>query len=188
LTGRRERGFSAHADRRGDRSVAPLYIVLIAIFNREIVLRADSMPSTNRRTVLAGLSGAVAAVSGCAARGSSATPAHWVTVYLGDRDGAHDVTVTVENSSGDALFEREYRLSDGNEADEDAPFEESTGPETIGVTVDGTRFERDWPGFEQPGLPCDEPNRAGVEIWVESGSDGSPEVRMEASCQHVTME
>lgn len=146
------------------------------------------MSSINRRAFLAGSSAAFATVSGCITQGSSSTPAHWVTVYLGEREETHDVTVTVRNDSADVLFEKEYRLSDSNEADEHAPFEASTDPETVTVSVDGTRFERDWPGFEQTDLPCDDPNRAGVEIWVENGEDGSPEIRMEADCQHVTID
>ena len=76
------------------------------------------------------------------------SPPHWVTVYLGDREETHDVTVTVRDSGDETLFERSYQLSDDNEADEDATFPASTDPETVAVTVDGTRFERDWPGFE----------------------------------------
>jgi len=146
------------------------------------------MPSMSRRAVLAGSSAVLFATSGCASRESSSTPAHWVTVYLGEREETHSVTVTVQNGSDEAVFEKQYRLSDGNEADEHAPFEESTEPETVVVTVDGTRFERDWPAFEQPGFPCEDPNYAGVEVWVENGADGEPSIRMESDCQHVTME
>ena len=109
------------------------------------------------------------------------------TVYLKDTTEPHDVSVTVNDWSGEVLFENDYRLSDSNEADEDAPFHESTEPETIIVTVEGTRFERDWPGFEQPELPCNEANDAGVEIWIETAADGSPAIRLEANCQSVTM-
>ncbi|WP_275882446.1 hypothetical protein [Halorhabdus sp. BNX81] len=146
------------------------------------------MPSITRRAFLGSSSAALAIVGGCITQGSSSTPAHWVTVYLGEREESHDVSVTVKNGSGDVLFAKDYRLSDANEADEDAPFEASTDPETVTVSVDGTRFERDWPGFEQPELPCDDPNRAGIELWVENGTDGSPGIRMEADCQHVTMD
>jgi hypothetical protein len=111
-----------------------------------------------------------------------------VTVYLKDTAEPHDVSVTVNDGSGEVLFENDYRLSDSNEADEDAPFPESTEPETIIVTVEGTRFERDWPGFEQPQLPCDGPNSSGVELWVDISPDGTPEIRLEADCQHGTME
>jgi hypothetical protein len=111
-----------------------------------------------------------------------------VSVYLGERDDTHEVTVTVENDDGELLFEKEYRLSDSNEADEDAPFPESTNPTTVVVTVDGTRFERDWPGFEQQELPCSGQNWSGIELWIENGQDGSLAIRMEAGCQHVTME
>jgi len=109
-------------------------------------------------------------------------------MYLGDRDETHQVTVTIMNEGGDVLFEKEYLLSDSNEADEDATFPASTDPETIVVTVNGTRFERDWPGFEQPALPCDGPNEAGVEIYVENAQDGEPDIRLEADCQSVTGE
>lgn len=147
------------------------------------------MPSLNRCAFLPGSSAALLAVSGCTALGSSPTPAHWVTVYLEEREETHDVTVTVESDDGETLFEKECQLSDSNEADEDAPFPESTDPEMVVVTVDGTRFERDWPGFEQQELPCDSNNNySGIEIWVENSDDGSPEIQMIADCQHVTME
>ena len=146
------------------------------------------MPSIDRRSLLASSSAVLLGTAGCTARSSSPTPAHWVTVYLGDREATYDVTVTVRDDGGDAVFEKEYALSDSNEADEDAPFPESSEPETVVVTVDGTRFERDWPGFEQPGLPCDGSNSSGIELWIDSGQDGSPTLRVEADCQHVTME
>src|SRR6056297_2889678 len=147
------------------------------------------MPSIHRRSLLAGAGTALAGVSGCTAQSSSPTPAHWVTVYLADREAAYDVSVTVRDDSGDAVFEKEYSLSDSNEADEDAPFPESSDPATVVVTVDGTRFERDWPGFEQPELPCDgNQNYSGIEVWIENGQDGSPEIRLTAGCQHVVLE
>ncbi|MDS0475561.1 hypothetical protein [Natrinema sp. 1APR25-10V2] len=109
-------------------------------------------------------------------------------MYLGDRDETHDVTVEITNQDSDILFEKEYQLSDSNEADEDATFPASTEPETTVVTVDGTRFERDWPGFEQPALPCDGANEAGIEIYVENAQDGTPDIRLEADCQSITEE
>lgn len=144
------------------------------------------MPSTSRRAFLA--SAALAAASGCTALGSSPRPAHTVTVYLSDRDATRDVSVSVTDESDNVLLQRDYRLSDDNEADEDAAFPESTEPSTVVVTVDGTRFERDWPGIENPQLPCEGDNWAGVEIWIEGGPDESPDVRVETTCQHVTME
>lgn len=148
----------------------------------------NRMPSFNRRAFLASSCAAIIAASGCTAPNVSPTPAYWVTVYLGERDERHDVTVLITNESGDTLFEKNYQLSDDNEADEDAPFPESTDPDTIVVTVDGTRFERNWPGFEHPELPCDGRNWSGIEIWIENDRDGSPDVRIEAGCQHVTMD
>lgn len=61
-------------------------------------------------------------------------------------------------------------------------------PETVIITVDGTRFQRDWPGLDHPELPCDDGNWTGIEVWVERGSDGNPTIRMEANCQHVTVD
>ncbi len=84
-----------------------------------------------------------------------------------------------------SLFEKEYHLSDSNEADEDATFPASTKPETIVVTVDGTRFERDWPGFEQPALPCDGSNEVGIEVYVENTQNDKPDIRFEADCQSI---
>lgn len=109
-------------------------------------------------------------------------------MYLGDRDETHTVTVAISNQDEENVFEKEYQLSDSNEADEDATFPASTEPETIVITVDGTRFERDWPGFEKPDLPCDGPNEAGVEIYVENGQDEAPDIRIEADCQSITGE
>ncbi|UWG46356.1 Uncharacterized protein HSRCO_0054 [Halanaeroarchaeum sp. HSR-CO] len=145
------------------------------------------MPSLGRRAFLAGSSTILFATSGCSAPRSAPTPAHWVTVYLAERDETHDVTVTVTNGTAETLFEQEYHLSDSNEADEHAPFPASTEPETIVVIVDDTRFERDWPGFENPNLPCEDPNWAGIEVWIENDEAGDPGVRFEADCQHVTM-
>ncbi len=144
------------------------------------------MPSTKRRTFLASVGATLAAVSGCTSP-TAEKPAHTVSVYLTDAETPHDVTVTVEAENGDAVFERTYALSERNEADEDATFPEATAPETVVVTVDGTRFERDWPGFEQPELPCNDPNWAGIEVWL-SNEDGAPSVRIEPNCQHVMME
>jgi hypothetical protein len=109
-------------------------------------------------------------------------------MYLGDRGETHHVSVTVTNKGGTVLFEKEYRLSDSNEADENETFPASADPETIVVTVDGTLFERDWPGFEQPTLPCDGPNEAGIEIYVANGQDGEPDIRLEADCQSISGE
>jgi hypothetical protein len=113
---------------------------------------------------------------------------HWVKTYLANREEAHHVSVTISNEGGDVLFEKEYQLSDSNESDEDAVFPASTDPETVVVTVDGTRFERDWPGFEQPELPCNDVNEVGVEIYVENARDETPNIRLEADCQSVSGE
>jgi hypothetical protein len=141
-----------------------------------------------RRALLASVSALLASFGGCTVSGTRTRPAHWVSVYLGDREETHEVVVTVENGNGSAVFERTYHLSDDNEAHEDATFPEATDPETVVVTVDGTRFERPWPGFEEPQLPCEGQNWAGVELWVEGGRDGAPGLRVEGDCQHVTME
>jgi hypothetical protein len=109
-------------------------------------------------------------------------------VYLGDRELTREVSVTITTEDESTLFENEYSLSDSNEADEDATFPASDDPDTIVVTVDGTRFERNWPGFEHPELPCDDPNHSGIEIWVEQREDGSPAIRLEANCQSVLMD
>lgn len=150
------------------------------------------MPSLNRRTFLTGSIPTIIAASGCTGLtsppGSSkeGSGPHWVKIYLGDREETHNVTVTITNQDGDTVFEKAYELSDSNEADEDATFSPSSDPETVVITVDGIRFERDWPGFEQPGLPCDGGNKAGIELYVENGQDGTPEVRLEAGCQSIT--
>ena len=158
----------------------------------------------NRRTFLAGLSTGLVAASGCVSDGSQAQPsdgsqtpndnsqtqpAHTVTVYHVDHEETtRNVTVTVENENGESLFNKEYSPSDSNESDEDATFPESTEPETVNVTVDGERFEKQWPGFENQGLPCEGENRAGIELWIEGNPDETPSVRMETNCQHVTMD
>lgn len=148
------------------------------------------MPSLNRRAFLAGSSATLLAASGCTTVNSSVgeSDPHWVKVYLGDRDETHNVTITITDQDGTTVFENEYALSDSNEADEDATFPASTDPETIVITVDGIRFERDWPGFEQPELPCDGANGAGIEVYIESAQDGTPEIRLKPDCQSITGE
>ena len=152
------------------------------------------MPSTSRRALLASAGGLLAALSGCASlvspppvRGATVDP-HWVSVSLTDRERSHDVTVTVRNADREVLYERAYQLSDANEVDEDGTFPDWTEPETVVVTVDGTRFERDWPGFEQPELPCGNANEAGIAVYVEHRADGQPKIRLEADCQSVGRE
>lgn len=146
------------------------------------------MPSLTRRAFLGTSSALLLAAAGCTAPDSSPRPAHWVTVYLVDEEDPRDVTVTVTDNGGETVFERDYQLSETNEADEDAPFPASADPETVVVTVDGTRFERDWPGFEQPRLPCDSDlNHSGIEVWIRTEQDGSPTIRLKADCQHVTV-
>jgi hypothetical protein len=141
-----------------------------------------------RRGFIIGVGTAFTTASGCLSGENSSQPAHTVTVYLGDREATQNVTVTVKDESEETLFEKEYSLSDENEADEDATFPESTEPETVTVGVDGNEFERQWPGFEEPEMPCEGENRAGVEIWIENSPDGDTDVRMESNCQHVTIE
>lgn len=141
-----------------------------------------------RRDVL-GAVGAVGAVglAGCNSVTISDEPAHTVSVYLGDRELTRDVTVTITNEDGSTLFENEYSLSDSNESDENATFPASDDPDMVVVTIDGTRFERNWPGVEHPDLPCNEPNHSGIEIWVEQSEDESPAIRLGVNCQSVLM-
>ena len=141
-----------------------------------------------RRELLAGVGTAVAGgLAGCGSNATEAEPAHTVSLYLHDSETARTVAVRIIDAAGTTVFETERSLSERNEADENVPFPASSNPETIIVTIDGTRFERDWPGFEQPELPCNEGTNAGVEIWIETAADGSPEIRLEANCQSVTM-
>lgn len=139
----------------------------------------------DRRTFFASVNSVL--VSGCNSVGSSSTAAHWVSVFLGERDETHTVTVTITSETGDVVFEKEYELADSNEADEHAPFLASTQPANVIVTVDGERFEYGWPGFEHPALPCEGPNRTGIELWIQNGPDSDPDVWFEANCQHVIM-
>lgn len=142
-----------------------------------------------RRGFIIGVGTAVATASGCLSEGSSSQPAHTVTVYHVDHEETtRNVTVTVQSESGEELFNKEYTLSEENESDEDATFPELTEPETVIVQVDGNRFERQWPGFEQSELPCEGENWAGIEIWIEGGAEQEPSTRMETNCQHVTMD
>jgi hypothetical protein len=142
-----------------------------------------------RRDVLIPIGTFVAVgLSGCKSLTDSEEPAHTVSVYLNDRRFARSVTVKISGEGGATLFEDEYNLSDSNEADEDATFPASDAPESIIVTVDGTRFELDWPGSENPDLPCSDPNKAGIELWVEQNKEGSPEIRLKTNCQFVTID
>jgi hypothetical protein len=54
------------------------------------------------------------------------------------------------------------------------------------VIVNGTQFGRDWLGFEQPALPCDGVNEAGIEIYVEDTQEEALDIRLEADCQSIT--
>ena len=142
----------------------------------------------DRRAVVAGTGTMLVGLAGCTSNRSSAPLAHTVSVYLSERDETHDVTVVVKNEQQEPLFQREYRLSDANEAHEDATFLASTDPATVIVTVDGTQFDYQWPGFEVAELPCEGENRSGVEIYVEREPDGEPGLRLDANCQSVMME
>jgi len=133
-----------------------------------------------RRSSLAAC--AASAAAGCVSE--EPQPAHTVSVYNADRETERNATVSVEDADGNSLSDRRYSLSDANEADEDAAFPASTEPETVPVTVDGTVFERDWAGFEQPGRPCEGEDEAGVEVWVEGGENAT--VRPEPNCGYVT--
>ena len=141
----------------------------------------------NRREFLTGSGILVTGLAGCSGITDSEQPAHTISVYLGNRTETYDVTVTVEDAEGSSLFDKQYRLSNDNEAHEDATFPESTSPETVRVTVNGTDIERDWPGVESEELPCRGENWVGIELYIQTGEDGSPDVRLEANCQHVTM-
>lgn len=114
--------------------------------------------------------------------------AHTVSVYSSDTEVTREVSVMVTDGTGTPLFEQEYTLSDSNEADEDALFPASTNPETVVVTVDGTRFERHWPDSEHPELPCNDATRSGIEIWIRTDQDRSPALRMEANCQTAVVD
>lgn len=77
----------------------------------------------SRRSVLSLV--AASGVAGMAGRSDgvgSEKPAHTVSVYLHNRDAVRDVTITVEGNDGTVAFERDYALSDDNEAHEDATF------------------------------------------------------------------
>lgn len=130
----------------------------------------------------------LATFAGCISTTSSPPLAHTVSVYLSERDETHEVTVLIENEQQEPIFEREYRLSDTNEAREDETFPASTDPATVVVTVDGTRFDYQWPGIEAAELPCEGENRSGLEVYVGSDQDGSPDLRLDANCQRVTAE
>lgn len=129
----------------------------------------------------------LAGFAGCTST-TAAPLADTVSVYLSERDESHEMTVLVENEQQETLFEREYRLSDTNEARGDGTFPASTNPATVVVTVDGTRFDYQWPGIEAPELPCEGENRSGREVYVGSDPDGSPDLRLDANCQRVTVE
>jgi len=157
----------------------------------------------SRRTFLGAITaGGIAALAGCNSMlgaqdttDNSESPtdapknaAHTVSVYLAEREATRDVTVVVEESDGTVVFEREYALSDGNESHEDATFPESTGPETVVVTVDGERFEEPWPDGSEAGEPCTDGNWEGVEVYVQGQPDEAPSIRLDGNCQHVTLD
>lgn len=167
------------------KTVVQTLICLFGCFYIYLSKRVDM--NINRREFLTGSGIIVTALAGCSEITDSEQPAHTVSVYLGNRTETHDVTVTVENADGSSLFDEQYRLSSENESQEDATFPESTNPETVRVTVNETHVERDWPGVESEELPCQGENWVGIELYIQGSEDGSPDVRLEANCQHVTM-
>ena len=133
-----------------------------------------------RRALLASLSLAVAGTAGCSALDGT-EPAYTVTVYNLDSEVSRDVTVRIENGAGETVFERTATYDTENEADENVPFPESSEPETVFVTVNGTTFERDWPMTD-----CEGENWAGIEVRIRGGSDEETTVELGTRCQHVT--
>ncbi|KPN29909.1 hypothetical protein SY89_00629 [Halolamina pelagica] len=120
------------------------------------------------------------ATAGCSALDST-EPAHTVTVYNVDSEVTREVTVRIENDAGETVFERTATFDAENEAAENVPFPESSQPETVFVTVNGTEFERDWPMTD-----CDGENWAGIEVRLRGGRDEKTTVALGTRCQHVT--
>jgi hypothetical protein len=85
-------------------------------------------------------------------------------VCLSEHDETHDVTVLVENDQQEPLFERESALR-CERGPRGATFPAPTDPATAVVTVDMTRFDYQWPGFEADELPCEGENRPGLEVY-----------------------
>ena len=133
-----------------------------------------------RRALLATLGIAVAGTAGCSALDNT-EPAHTVTVYNVDSEVTREVTVRISNDAGETVFERTATFDAENEADENVPFPESSEPETVFVTVNGTEFERDWPM-----TGCDSENWAGIEVRIRDGPDEETTVELQTRCQHVT--
>ncbi|WP_141551711.1 hypothetical protein [Natrinema sp. CBA1119] len=119
---------------------------------------------------------------------SAEIPAHTVSVYLHNRNAVRDVTVTIKEDDGAVVFERDYSLSDDNEAHEDATFPETTDPHTVVVTVDGKQFEQPWPEFTDPNNQCPKGNWEGIEVWIKGDPGESPTILLIGNCQHVTLE
>ncbi|MFB1065188.1 hypothetical protein [Natrinema sp. H-ect4] len=119
---------------------------------------------------------------------SAEKPAHTVSVYLHNRNAVRDVTVTIKEDDGAVVFERDYSLSDDNEAHEDATFPEATDPHTVVVTVDGKQFEQPWPEFNDPTNQCSKGNWKGIEVWIKGDPGESPTILLTGNCQHVTLE
>ena len=135
----------------------------------------------HRRALLASTSLALATVAGCSGLDDT-EPAHTVTVYNVDAEVTREVTVRVENDAGETVFDRTATYDAENEADENVPFPESTDPETLFLTVNGTEFERDWPATD-----CEGENWAGIEVWIRGKTDDETTVELQTRCQHVTM-
>ena len=51
-----------------------------------------------------------------------------------------------------------------------------------------TLFQRAYRLAEAAELPCEGENRSGVEIYVGTDADGSPDLRLDANCQSITMD
>lgn len=133
-----------------------------------------------RRALLATLGLVVAGTAGCSTLDGT-EPAYTVTVYNADSEISREVTVRIENGTGETVFERTGTYDAENEADENVPFPESSEPETVFVTVNGTTFERDWPTAD-----CAGENWAGIEVRVSGVPGEETMVELGTRCQHVT--
>ncbi|QLK25754.1 hypothetical protein HYG81_16995 [Natrinema zhouii] len=144
---------------------------------------------TSRRTVLSLIvvSG-IGGIAGCSDVIISEKPAHTVSVYMHNRNGVHDVTVTIKEDDGAVVFERDYFFSDDKGSHEDATFPELTDPHTVVVTVDGKQFKQLWPEFNDPNNRCSKGNWEGIEVWIKGAPGESLTVLLTGNCQHITIE
>ena len=138
-----------------------------------------------RRQLIGAIATAAIGSAGCVSGLFSLvkTPAHTVSVYNLSEKRAREVEVSVRNSADEILFERSYAFSESVQASESETFPASDDPATVLVTVDGNRYERQWPASDCDGLYVWE----SLDVKVFGEVDPERDVYTGGNCQTAYM-